>query len=773
MHTICGFPVPEEEQTRGFCYAQFCNDCGDKKASADNDDDDEDPPSQPERKKKKKRLVRPDVTYEDMPGSAATDWAFPTDKPKYLPPFLEFMSFIHNKRYTKAYKFTQAELLDLTPKQVLAFLTYKAFGKTKRQPEDKPTYGRSNHIKNIKMKLSYFMPSASSWVDLPDRSGHGNPTQHKTINKLIADIVQFETRGEGASSQDVRDMTVAEFEKEMELFRMKTNDPVICYRNPLIGIYQFHFITRADDVCNFKLSDPKGHPRFEFALSQSVRWSKNVRDTRNCPDQLLLPSMDYKTCIFVALALWLEHFLHNHPEAEYMMTQGVPPANATREQHEKFTKSISKTYRNRLVSVVFKDAEFQAIYKGNDPRPLGLHSKRKMGSTQAKRRGSPSEHVDHRGRWVAKKGSRIVNAVYINPEDVYADASVASNLCLGGPIKYKVRDEVATHVTTAWLSEHVVPSIAKRYENDVQLVRNLGLALLFAMLDNDANEYLAVNFPNSDAAKQAYEAIPVENKPEQPVMRVPLHIYRIGEDTLIDEVWNDGGGDQQDQQQGQQQGRNNAGNALARVPASGGNTATQQVLQTLLIQNQQLQRTLQEMENRIELREQGNRSWLEEKLRRMNDNIRRFGGTIRGGFARQDPNRQAAIRRYQNEPRAPAAATAPFRARRTAWPTLCPNVNCLMSLWTEYEFGIGGRKAAKNWTPAERGNPKQKQTYYRRNCIWKIQLHLINKGHRIEAANALIRQTYGQNTSMTNVSKCIVRDRSRHRAQMGLHPNLR
>jgi hypothetical protein len=237
-----------------------------------------------------------------------------------------------------------------------------------------------------------------------------------------------------------------------------------------------------------------------------------------------------------------------------------------------------------------------------------------MGSTQAKRRGSPSEHVDHRGRWVAKKGSRIVNAVYIDPEDVYADASVASNLCLGGPIKYKVREEVASHITTEWLSEHVVPSIAKRYSNDVQFVRNLGLALLFAMLDNDANEFLAVNFPNSDAAKQAYEAIPVENKPEQPVMRVPLHIYRIGEDTLIDEVWNGNQGGQQDEQQGQQQA-NNVGANLARVPASGGNTATQQVLQTLLIQNQQLQRTLQEMENRIELRDQGNRSWLEEKLR--------------------------------------------------------------------------------------------------------------------------------------------------------------
>jgi hypothetical protein len=444
MHTICGYPIPEEEQT-SFCYAQICFDCGDKKQKAKDKpllEELEEPSPKPKRRK-----IRPDVTYEEVAGASATDWSFPTDRPKYITTFIEFMNFIHNKNWTKSKTFSQAELLKLTPKHVLAFLTYKAFGKTTRSPEDKPTYGRSNHIKNIKMKLSHYMPSGSAWVDLANGQGHGNPTQHKTINTLIADIVQFETRGEGAEAHDVRDMTVSEFEKELELFRQH-NDPLCRYRNPLIGIYQFHFITRADDVCNFKLADPKSHPNYDFALAQSVRWSKNVRDSRNCPDQLLLASMDYKSCIFVAMAIWLEYFIEHHPEATFMMTSAMPPPKATKEQHETFIHSISKTYRNRLVSVVFKSGEFKTIYKGQDKRALGLHSKRKMGSTQAKRRGSPSEHVNHRGRWVAKKGSRIVNAVYIDPEDIYADASVAANLCLAGPIKYKVRQEVAATATS-------------------------------------------------------------------------------------------------------------------------------------------------------------------------------------------------------------------------------------------------------------------------------------------------------------------------------------
>ena len=144
-------------------------------------------------KKKKKRFERPASDYLDDPTQDAAAWTFPTDKPEYLSAFVEFMNFIDdNKGYTKYSAFTKARLLKIQPKHVLAFLTHKAFGKTKRQPEDRPVYARSNHVKNIKMKISYFMPSGSPWVDLSDGMGNGNPTRHKSINKLIADIIQFE-----------------------------------------------------------------------------------------------------------------------------------------------------------------------------------------------------------------------------------------------------------------------------------------------------------------------------------------------------------------------------------------------------------------------------------------------------------------------------------------------------------------------------------------------------------------------------------------------------
>lgn len=183
---------------------------------------------------------------------------------------------------------------------------------------------------------------------------------------------------------------------------------------------------------------------------------------------------------------------------------------------------------------------------------------------------------------------------------------------------------------------------------------------------------------------------------------------------------------------------------------------------------------MNQLEQRLDARDQGNRSWLEDRFRRVIDNTRRFGGTIQSGLARQQPARRAEIRRVTDDEAIHGVVNDYNPNRRwRRWPTLCKNVNNLTSLWSEYEMGIGGRKPAKDWTAVERGNKRQKQTYYRRNCIWKIQRYLISKGHNIQAANALIRRTYGENTSITKISEAVVKDRKRYERQGGLHPNFR
>ena len=796
IHAICGTPLPEDSK-RSICYATICFDCGDKKKSTINDNNDkedsgddsanDDMPlaalgnkrkaapavakgkkKQQRKPKAKKKKARPAANYNDDPTVDASNWVFPVDKPEYLAPFIDFMSFVDTVGYPKSQRFSKAKLISLQPKHVLAYLTHKAFGKTTRSAEDRPKYARSNHIKNIKMKLSYFMPSGAGWVDLSDGSGHGNPTKHRSINKLIADIIKFEVRDEGSSARDVRDQIIPEFERELELFRTQ-NDPLCRYRNPLMGIYGFNFITRTDDVCNFKMDAPKGHSHFSFCLAQSVNWSKNVRDKRNCPDQLLLASMDHKTCIHIATTVWLEFQLGRHPDAEYKMTH-ARPTGKSKEEHKKFIHAISKTYRNRLVSVVFNDEEFKSLYKGNDKRPLGLHSKRKMGSTQAKRRGAASDQVDHRGRWVGgKKGSRIVNQVYIDPEDMYADAFVASKLALGGPIKYKLLPQLEAYVTTEWLSEHVVPNIAQRFSEDAAMIRTLGLAMLWLCLDDEASEDINLEEDMRARVVTAYAELVVDDKPPLPVMKVPVHVYRMEDETCIDEIM---------QQREPQQG-GTVGDHLAQVPVQGGGAAQQHVLQTVVVQQRNLQRQLEQMQVAMHNMDQNSRVYMENKFRVLNNNIRRFGGTIQGGFVRQDPNRQAEVRQERREAGAARANQPnfnPFQRRRRHWPKLTPNIKDLNLLWGEYQHGLVGQKAAKDWTREERGgggDSTVKQTYYRRNTIWKLQQHLVNKGMIIHAANMQIEATYGRGVSLTNISKAIVRDRRVYSEQGGFHPNLR
>jgi len=211
----------------------------------------------------------------------------------------------------------------------------------------------------------------------------------------------------------------------------------------------------------------------------------------------------------------------------------------------------------------------------------------------------------------------------------------------------------------------------------------------------------------------------------------------------------------------------NLGDELERVPASGGNEATQHILQTLVTQQRNLHRSMQDLERRLNDQNQANREYLEMKFRTVTNNLRSYGATIPGSMV----GPRARVNQNNNSP-----AREDRTRRGRVWPTLAPNVKDLVSLWQEYERGLNGRKAAKDWTREERGGGgcnKTKQTYYRRNAIWKLQALLIRKGNTIYEANRLIKQTYGAETSITKLSEAIVKDRRRYLTSGSLHPNFR
>ena len=121
--------------------------------------------------------------------------------------------------------------------------------------------------------------------------------------------------------------------------------------------------------------------------------------------------------------------------------------------------------------------------------------------------------------------------------------------------------------------------------------------------------------------------------------------------------------------------------------------------------------------------------------------------------------------------RAAATATPAFRAAplpirdtlavgsRVA--TLMRNPPDLHVLWHEYEFGIGGNKPAKFFTPQERGSCKYK--YYRRKLFWDRLTHMIRNGHTPQSAIQKLYQVHGRDCSVTKIINQLRKDKIRNR----------
>ena len=79
--------------------------------------------------------------------------------------------------------------------------------------------------------------------------------------------------------------------------------------------------------------------------------------------------------------------------------------------------------------------------------------------------------------------------------------------------------------------------------------------------------------------------------------------------------------------------------------------------------------------------------------------------------------------------------------------TLSANPRSLHALWEEYERGIGGRRAARLFTRAERGKVKHK--YHRRKIAWDLISTLVRGGLTAQVAIDLIYDHYGRFDSVT------------------------
>jgi hypothetical protein len=74
----------------------------------------------------------------------------------------------------------------------------------------------------------------------------------------------------------------------------------------------------------------------------------------------------------------------------------------------------------------------------------------------------------------------------------------------------------------------------------------------------------------------------------------------------------------------------------------------------------------------------------------------------------------------------------------------------LYKLWREYTHGIGGRKAACNFSYHDKGCVKHK--YHRRNVVWKLVDGLVKLGYSAETAIDRIHAIHMERAQVSQTS---------------------
>ena len=121
---------------------------------------------------------------------------------------------------------------------------------------------------------------------------------------------------------------------------------------------------------------------------------------------------------------------------------------------------------------------------------IGIHSIRKFASTWASEHGCSHTEVETRGRWKGGKSGCLVN-LYINVQQLPTDGKVAAILCVGQPVKYKLKPNTA--ITHDWLLTKVVPHIQQLYANDAanKIADVLALPLLYAAMEPGCEDLMS------------------------------------------------------------------------------------------------------------------------------------------------------------------------------------------------------------------------------------------------------------------------------------------
>lgn len=632
----------------------------------------------------------------------------PTQHDRYYKYLVEMMNYLAGDIYEEGYDFPPDLLAELRPDDIYRWMARKAYGIDDPGPDDHPTSGRSSSLKYYKKALSYFMPNRlQAWNSI---SRTGNPTRSTDVNDLIKAVKKKEVRRLGKPTSADRQLEKEEFDQAIKILE-SYGDFERRYLYTCIMKFQFHFIARLDDTCYVNKTALKPCYQFPFALMAQLRWSKNVEEERDAPDQILLGAMDPNYCLLLALALYLEGWIElgEGQLAEYLFGS----SGSTPKRTKKRCYSAVKKY-------VFDSREFvRAEVEGK----LGMHSVKKYGTTYPRRNGCAKDNVDVRARWKRYKRQQDDYADVTLP---WPDLQITAVLCIGGPCKYVLRERCG--LSDAWLVREVTPNIAAVYGNVIAGV--LAKPLLWAIFDEEVSAIV----PPAITARVRTAYTRVEGNrlaiAENPVEKKLLVASGNGEEVHLDEV-----PDMEGMARGRgQQAAETRGDQLTAVYAK----------QTAL------ERRVIDMANS----QQHYHHQTDRRLIQVERSVRRLS------MFRPVGRRDDAAEDAEGEERRGGRAPIPFVATLSR----CPRD--LYILWREFEFGIGGRKPARHFTRFERG--RVRVVYSKRKLVWSTIDRMVRGGYVAETAIDKIYEVYGRGLSVTEIIKRLRVD-ERH----GGHPDLR
>ena len=660
--------------------------------------------------------------------------------PKCMKHFLDYLGANIPLSIIEGREIDNEVLLSVTPKLIVEYFNFRAYGIEYPSADARPTMNRSSTLHFYKKAISNYMPNSNSqWDDVLNR---GNPTKSKQVNDMIKAVVKHEVRHEGVTSKARRAFDYKEYLQLCKIMKRKAVDRSAasalkwCRLSALMNM-QWQLMARMDDMINLKFETVTTNLCFPFAINCQMRWSKNITEERDAPDQVLFGSMEEIICPLLNLGLFIECSDHC---GELLNRDGYL-----------FGGDKARSGIRRLFDSLINDSEFVSLLRGL----VGNHSVRKGAATYAMRSGLSRDHINRRGRWRVRK--QVVDA-YIDVNLPYPDALAAHKLCgPKGSCKYKTHPEV--NVSNTFVLEKVAPSCFRLLGEPVVLA--VGYALLWAVFEDKSHSDNDLRLPSRltdrvvSSFEEEYGSIEGFNV-ANPVKRVPFVPHGVGDQVSIIEIGLDN--NNIDEASG-------AGTVLATDGLLSGAAAAAPLLAHSITVQRQIEETKAELLQQLfELR-----TINQKQYRIICGNIKRIAlqpvvrpsAFLPGANQGRNQNQES---KEEEDDELIVKLESLMQRRRLA--KLYRSPKTLYDLWQEYQFGLNGEKPAKEFTVEERG--RNKSMFCRRKVFWDTVRQLVLAGHTSDVAIDKVYEAYGRGTSVATILLKMIRDRKE-----GGHPSLR